>query len=426
MTDMKPTGEALPETKVTGVLAEFETPQQLVKAASKVRKAGYTKFDAHSPFPIHGMDEAVGIRRTILPIMAFVAGISGTLIAFGFQYWANGVDYAMNISGKPLWAWPANVPVAFEVTVLLAGLTTFFGVLGLNGLPELYRSLFLTRRFSRATADRFFIFIDADDPRFIPNQTSQFLEGLKPLAVETCRMPVESGQLPAAFMWVGIVAALVAVLWPFMIWKARFTHSSVPRLHVIFDMDFQEKYLPQSASVLFSDDRAARLPIAGTVARGTVIDNEALLEGREGEAYLKTLPESLQAQDLAALMARGQARFGIYCAPCHGYNGGGKGVVAERAIKVKLAEDTWNPPTSLYDPRIVKQDVGEIFKTITHGVRRPGAKVNSMPQYGDQIPPEDRWAIVLYVRALQRAYHAKLEDVPPAKQGTLDTQRAKQ
>lgn len=415
------------EKKAAGVIAEFLKPADLIHAAEAVRNAGYTKFDCFVPFPVHGLDQAMGIKTSILPVLALGAGIVGLFGGFGLAYWTNGVAYVMNLSGKPLWAWQANVPIAFETTVLLAALTTFLSVFVLNGLPELWHAVFTSPKFQRATSDRFVLYIEADDPRYVPKETAKFVEGLHPHSWETVEVEVESAELPASFKAAGLVFALLAVIPPLLIMKARHSKGELPRYHAIFDMDIQQKFKAQAAGLpMFADGRAARLPVAGTIARGDLRTDAHFYEGKVDGQYAALLPSQVELND--ALVARGQQRFGIYCAMCHGYNGlGGDAGIVHRTVSANQSGTGWNPPTNLTDPRIVKQQVGEIFNTITHGIKRQGAANYSMPGYGPQIPPADRWAIAAYVRALQLSEHYKPNAVAAADSKTqADGQRGKQ
>jgi hypothetical protein len=167
-----------------GLLVEFDDPHALVRGCEKVRDEGFRNWDAHTPFPIHGMDSAMGIRGTRLPWLILVGGITGLVAALVMIWWMNAVDYPFIISGKPFFAWQAAVPVTFELTVLFSAFATFFGMWGMNKLPRLHHPLFSNERFARATADRFFIVIEKDDPRFDREQTRALLESLGGLAVE--------------------------------------------------------------------------------------------------------------------------------------------------------------------------------------------------------------------------------------------------
>ncbi len=167
-----------------GVLAEFDTVAALLAAARGVRDAGYRRWDAHSPFPVHGLDRAMGVRPTLLPWLVLGGGLAGAGGSLLLQWWTNAIDYPYVISGKPFFSLPANIPVIFESTVLLAALTAFFGMLALNRLPELYHPVFKSDRFRRVTSDRFFIVIEAADPRFDPQRTPALLRSLGATAVE--------------------------------------------------------------------------------------------------------------------------------------------------------------------------------------------------------------------------------------------------
>jgi len=167
-----------------GLLAEFSDAAELIAAARRVRQAGYTRWDSYAPFAVHGLDDAMGIDKTVLPKIVFTGGLLGCLSGLALQWWTNAVDYPFLVSGKPLFGLPAAVPVAFELTILLAAFGAFFGMLGLNRLPQLYHPLFTSERFRRVTNDRFFIAIEASDPKFDREATRRFLEELGSLAVE--------------------------------------------------------------------------------------------------------------------------------------------------------------------------------------------------------------------------------------------------
>lgn len=169
---------------LVGYLAEFETVDSVAEAARKCRDAGFTKWDVHTPFPVHGMDEAMAIKPTILPWMVLGGGLFGLSGGLVMQWYMNAVDYQYLISGKPMWSLPANIPVIFECTVLCAAFTAVFGMFMLNKLPCLYNPLFKSERFKRASDDRFFVVIDSADPKFDEVGTPRFLQSLKPVAIE--------------------------------------------------------------------------------------------------------------------------------------------------------------------------------------------------------------------------------------------------
>lgn len=166
-----------------GLLAEFDTTTEIVEAAEKVRDAGYTKTDAFSPFPIHEMDEALGIKRSILPYLVFGGGITGLLLGFGLQYFTHVIEYPIIVGGRPHFSIPAFVPPAYELTILLASFTAVFGMLLLNGLPKPYHPVFNVPRFNLATREKFFLLIKAEDPKFDYEETKEFMESLNPQEV---------------------------------------------------------------------------------------------------------------------------------------------------------------------------------------------------------------------------------------------------
>ncbi len=161
-----------------GYLVEFDNVDDLIAGAESVRDAGYTKWDAHTPFVVHGLDRAMGIKPTKLPFLVLIGGAVGLAGGVGLQWWTNAVNYPFLISGKPLFSLPANIPVAFETTILVAAIMALVGMLGLNRLPQLYHPLFNSRRFRKATDDRFFISIEAVDPKFDADATRELLEGM--------------------------------------------------------------------------------------------------------------------------------------------------------------------------------------------------------------------------------------------------------
>jgi hypothetical protein len=161
-------------------MAEFATADELLTAARRTREAGYQKVDAYSPFPIHGMDEALQLPKSPVPLMVLLGALLGTSLGFGLEYWVSVIEYPLMVGGKPFFSWPAFIPVAYETTILLGGLTAAIGMLAINGLPMPYHPVFNVERFSQAMIDRFFLCIEATDPRFDREEARKFLEGLHP------------------------------------------------------------------------------------------------------------------------------------------------------------------------------------------------------------------------------------------------------
>ena len=168
---------------IYGIMAEFDTATDMVDAANKVRLAGYTHTDAFSPFPLHEIDEALGIKRSILPLLVFAGGITGLLTGIGLQVWVHYIEYPLNVGGRPFISIPSFVPPAYELTILLAGFTAVFGMLFLNGLPRPYHPVFNVPRFALATREKFFLLIEAADPKYDYEKVRSFMEELKPQEV---------------------------------------------------------------------------------------------------------------------------------------------------------------------------------------------------------------------------------------------------
>jgi Protein of unknown function (DUF3341) len=160
-----------------GVMGEFETPEQLVAAAKKARTAGYKHVDAYTPFPIEGLAEAIGFRWTAVPLLTLMGGIGGGLTGFGLQYWCAAITYPQNIGGRPLNSWVAFIPITFELTVLGASLVSAIGMLALNRLPQPYHPVFNVERFAaHGSTDRFYLVIEARDPKFDLAESARFLQ----------------------------------------------------------------------------------------------------------------------------------------------------------------------------------------------------------------------------------------------------------
>ena len=167
---------------IYGMVAEFATGVELMRAAEKAYQSGYRKMDGYAPFPIEGLAEALG-KKNRIPLLVLLGGMVGGGSAYFMEWFANVISYPINIGGLPLHSWPAFIPITFELTVLGAALTAFFGALALSGLPKPYHPMFNLPEFERASQDRFFLCIEAADARFDEAETRAFLQSLGPLMV---------------------------------------------------------------------------------------------------------------------------------------------------------------------------------------------------------------------------------------------------
>jgi len=167
-------------TPTYGLLAEFDSPTALVKAAEATHAAGYVKIDAYSPLPIEGLAEAIGYHHDLVPLVTLIGAIIGGATGYLMQYWINTMAYPLNIGGKPFHSWPSFIVVTFEMTILFGGISAVFGMLALNGLPMPYHPVFNVSRFAMASKDRFFLIVFSSDKKYDDVKTREFLESLGP------------------------------------------------------------------------------------------------------------------------------------------------------------------------------------------------------------------------------------------------------
>lgn len=424
-------------------MAEFDNEHDLLHAAEKVRDAGYTKTDAFTPFPVHGIDHALGIKPTILPFIVLCAGLTGLCTALLMQWWMNGVDYRYIISGKPFGITPASIPVSFELTILFSAFTSVLGMLALNGLPKFSNPVFNNPKFDRATNDRFFLYVDSHDKYYNRESVRELLSSVSPASLDEVIEDSTPAELPRP-IWLGSLLLVLAGLIPAaIVLNMRASFSDLPRWHVFFDMDFQPKKKPQQTTTIFKDGRSMRPQVPGTVSRGQLsqedpfylgydplkvsalgLDKQIFVSATDNAPYSLIQPpagdggaalnlpwvDKLPIDASDENIKLGKTKYETYCSACHGYAGYGDGLVAKRASS--LAQDTWTSPTSLHADRVQKQLVGQIFHTISKGQGK-------MASYASSITPEERWAVVLYVKALQRSRNAKIEDVPVEQRSSL-------
>jgi mono/diheme cytochrome c family protein len=447
--------------KVHGTVAEFDTVDTLMAACRKFRDAGFKDIDAYTPFPVHHIDEALGIKPTHLPWIALICGLIGTTTAITMQTWMNGIDYPYIISGKPFMSWPAFMPVAFELTILFASFGTFFGMWALNKLPRFSNPVFTDPRFDRATDDKFFLYVGAGDEKYSQAGVEKMMAETGSQYINKVMDDESSPKVPRLvfLVWMALIGfsavpLLIAV-------KMRLTKSDQPRFHVFHDMDYSPAKDAQQSTSLFADSRAMRPDVRGTVARGqsdmdilTGIDMEKLAsfdpsrahrlvamydDAKEAkpadvakEAKADPAPQAEAAKSVMDttpwlseipytvdedFVHQGQEKFNIYCAVCHGNDGAGNGLVNRRAKKILAA--SWIPPSNLHDVTLHddKYADGKLFSTISNGIRK-------MPGYASQIKVEDRWAIVAYVRALQASRGGSIEQVPTDQRKQIEAQKA--
>lgn len=370
------------------ITALFDTPDEIIHAAHETSSAGYSRFDVNTPYPVHGMDRAMNLKPTRLGIFSMVFGVLGALSAVLFMSWVSLVDYPLVIGGKPFWSWPAFVPVAFEVTVLLVAVLTVVTMIVLYfKFPNNSHPLHDTPYMKRVSSDKFGISIQADDPKFNEREVGEFLRKLggkeiAPVYFDTEALSHKERFFEPRFL---LILAVTAVL---VSGGTYVTFNQIMFMEPFSWMSTQVKQKAQRSSELFKDGIGMRRPVEGTVARGFVPYAFTGKPDDAGKNLLNPLPLTKE------VIERGKGRYLTYCSPCHGNFGAGDS---------RLRGQFPNPPT-LHSDKVRDWPDGNIYHVITEGQ-------NVMPPYAAQISRDDRWAIVNYLRVMQRAHNAKESDL---------------
>lgn len=372
-------------SKAFAVLGLFPSADALMQAIPAVRKADLGRVEAYTPYPIHGIDDALGLRRSPLGGMVLVMGVLGALTALGFQYWISAVDYPIVTGGKAPWSWEAFIPIMFEVTVLFATFTAGLGMLLLlNKLPYWGHPVLKAEAIRAITRDRFALALEAEEG-VDAEAARKALEAAGAVDLEVVPLPEPKPMLTSTFLLRaagGIVVACIAA--------GAVLYGAIklfPTLPPMVHMQDQPRLSAQQASSFFKDGRGMRMPVAGTVARGHL--PTAL--GTQEEAA--TLPNPLPRT--AEVFALGKRAFTERCAVCHGHLGNGLG---------SLTAAYGAKPANLQAPQFQAYADGQIYWAIVKGK-------NAMPSQAGDLTEDERWAVVHHVRALQRAQNAKDEDL---------------
>ncbi len=378
------------DKKVFAASALFITPDAIIAAAKKVAASGFTKWDVNTPYPVHGMDDAMNMKPSKLGFVTMFFGLAGIGIALLLMWWTLSVDYPLVIGGKPYFALPAFIPVTFEVTVLMATVSTVVSMFAIFfGLPNNAHPLHDTDYMKKVSCDHFGIIIETDDPNYNEAEVTSLLNSFKPVSIGFIYYPPEEKYpifQPRFLMFLASTAIFVSIG----------TYLMLNKLMIIVPFNWmmeQDKIVAQNSSNFFDDGRGMRLPVEGSVARGFIpypymgeVNPEEVLSN----PYLPT-KENLEL---------GQRKYLTYCSPCHGNFGDGDS---------RLNGQFPNPPT-LHSNRAREFNDGMIYHIVTNGQ-------NIMPSYASQVTREERWAIVNYIRVLQRAKNANDSDLELIKNG---------
>ncbi len=377
------------EKKLYSINAIYHTPNDILRAAKAVRDAGYTKFDVHTPYPIHGLDGAMGLKDTKLGFVTLASGILGAVGMISFASWVAVVDYPQVIGGKPYWSWPAFVPVTYEIAVLLAVLGTVGGMIAFFfKFPNTSHPLHDTPYMKKVSSDKFGVTIQAEDPQFDEKKVRELLKTtggeLEDVHYTEEFLTFKPNTFDPKFLLLLAGIALATSAGGYLYF------NKVLYLPPFDWMVEQPRFDVQSATDYYEDGRTMRLPVEGTIARGYMPYPYAL--GAKADSVGKLLANPVL--NTSATLDLGKRKYLTYCSPCHGNFGSGDS---------RMNGQFPNPPT-LHSDKVRTWPDGAIFHTITVGQ-------NVMPGYQYQLSREERWAVVNYIRTLQRAYNAKESDL---------------
>jgi cytochrome c5 len=371
--------------RVFGVLGIFESADALVAAVPKVRERGIGRLEAYTPYPVHGLDAALGLRRSPLAGMVLVMGALGAATALFFQWWMSAVDYPIPTGGKALFSWQAFVPILFEVTVLFATFTAGLGMLLLlNKLPFFGHPILGSKSIAGITRDRFALCVEHEKGGLDVQAARAALLEAGAVDVELLPFP---GAMPISAKFITrsllAIALSCAVAGYAAYWGVKLFPAVPPMTH----MSDQPKLDPQEASAFFRDGHGMQMPPPGAVARGHL--PYTLGSPEEAVSLVNPLPRT------QTVLLAGKKAYQERCVVCHGPLGNGVPTLTS-AYGAK--------PANLQSQTFRDYSDGRIYHAIVKGK-------NTMPSYAADLTEDERWAVVHYVRALQRAQNAKDEDL---------------
>ncbi len=369
------------------VLGLFDSSQQLMDAVPVVKAKVSGRLEAYTPYPIHGIEEALGLRKSPVGGMVFIMGLIGAISAMAFELWTEGIDYPVVTAGKPFYSWEAFVPIMFEVTVLFACFTSGLGMLFLlNRLPFFRHPLLHSKSIPLITRDKFALAVESEGEVLDVDLITAALRAAGAHAIEVLEHPPALGPLSPRFLLrttvgIGIVCLVTGYL---TYWSMKLFPVTIPMVHMLD----QPRLDPQRRDSYFKDDLGMRMPVAGTVARGYM--PYTVKTEDEAAVLVNPLPRT------ESVLKTGRQEFVTYCTPCHGILGDGVPTLTA-AYGAK--------PANLVADKVREYPDGKIHHVIIMGK-------NAMPSYAAELTDDERWAVVHYVRVLERAMNAKDSDIP--------------
>ncbi len=368
--------------------ALFNTPDKIIHAAKTIAEKGYKKYDVNTPYPLHGMDHAMKLTKSKIGWVTLVFGLSGTLTAVTMMGWMMAIDYPVVIGGKPYFGLPAFGPIMFELSVLFAAIATVTALLTLFlKLPNNSHPIHDTEYMKNVSSDKYGIFIEAEDPNFNQNEIDALFhqlgaEKIIPIYYEEEKINFKPKMFDKKFL--GFLA-FAGILTSLLVYGTMNKLLYIPPFSW---MSEQNKFIPQHTSKLFKNNSDMLPPVKGTVARGNLPYNFKNQPEKAAEFLVNPL---LPTEENLKL---GKTKFNIYCSPCHGYLADGKS---------RLRGNFPEPPT-LHSNKVRNWSDGRIYHVIMEGQ-------NVMPSYSRQLSEKERWAVINYIRVLQRSFNAKESDL---------------
>jgi mono/diheme cytochrome c family protein len=369
------------------VVGIFDSPQALMDAIPQIKGKSSARVETYTPYPIEGIDKLLGLRKSPIGGMVFIMGIIGALSALALEMWTSGIDYPQMTAGKPFFSWEAFVPIMFELTVLFATFTAGLGMLLLlNRLPMFRHPMLSSKTMPLVTRDKFALALEAFGAELDVEAAARMLRESGSKSVEVIEMPAPPGLAsPRFFANVIVAIAFSCVLaGSLMYWVIKLFPISAPMVHMLD----QPRLDPQREDTFFKDGFGMRMPVPETVSR------ESLPYTIKNQDYAGDLVNPLPRSN--SVLNRGRQAFNTYCAVCHGVLGNGI---------PSLTPAYGAKPANLVSQKIIDYPDGKIYHVFMTGK-------NAMSAYSADLNENERWAVIHYVRVLQRALNAKDEDLP--------------
>ena len=369
-----------------GVLALFPSADALLKAIPKVKERGFTRLEAYTPYPVHGIDEALDLPKSKLGILVFILASLGALCAFLFEWWTSTVSYPLLTAGKAYNGWQAWVPVMLEGTILVGTFTAALGMLFVfNRLPFFGNPMLRSKAVDEITRDKFALVIRPEDGGL---DTAAAIAALRAAGGQAIEVVPAPRYRRAGLTWWAKVTAGIGAACLVAGYGTAWAIRTFPTVKPMVEMEDQPRLDAQAPDTFFASGRGMQLPPVGTVPRA-FMPILASNPDQGGKALIDPLPVT------ARVLERGRQQFDIHCAVCHDRLGTGKAWL----------DSTYEAqPTDLQSSTVRDAADGYLYWVISKGFA-------SMPAYGADISPSDRWAIIRYVRALERSQDAPARDV---------------